>query len=107
MKIRLRVCAMALFVGTAWLVPWPALAGGTSRAGAATASTNHSAEAVNINTATVKDLMTLDGIGHKVAEKIVEYREAHGPFKKPEEVRKVQGVGAGLWERNRDRIVVK
>jgi competence protein ComEA len=62
---------------------------------------------VNINTAGVKQLMTLEGIGQKVAERIVEYRTAHGPFKKPDEIRKVQGVGASLWERNRERIVVK
>ena len=63
--------------------------------------------AVNINTADVKQLMTLDGIGEKVAEKIVEYRKEHGPFKAGEEIRKVRGVGHGLWEKNRDRIVVK
>ena len=62
---------------------------------------------VNINTADIKQLMTLDGIGHKVAEKIVQYRDAHGEFKKPEEIRKVDGVGQGLWEKNRTRIVVK
>ncbi len=63
--------------------------------------------AVNINTADVKQLMKLDGIGHGVAEKIVEYRQKNGPFKKPEDLRKVSGVGRGLWDRNRERIVVK
>jgi competence protein ComEA len=62
---------------------------------------------VNINTAGVKQLMTLEGVGQKVAEKVVEYRTAHGPFKKPEEIRKVQGIGPALWEKNRERIVVK
>jgi competence protein ComEA len=65
------------------------------------------ADTVNINTADVKALMTLDGVGRRLAEKIVEYRTAHGPFKKPEEVRRVEGLGAGLWARNRNRIVVK
>lgn len=64
-------------------------------------------EKVDINSADVKELMTLDGVGRKLAEKIVEYRHAHGPFKKAEELRKVDGVGAGLWERNRDRVVAK
>ena len=72
-----------------------------------TTTASATAGAVNINTAGVKELMTLDGIGHKVAEKIVEYRTANGPFKKAEEIRKVQGIGGGLWEKNRDRIVVK
>lgn len=62
---------------------------------------------ININTAGVGDLMKLAGVGRKLAEKIVEYRDAHGPFKKPAEIRRVQGVGAGLWEKNRERIVVK
>lgn len=62
---------------------------------------------VNINSAGVKELTTLAGIGPKVASRIVEYREAHGPFKKPEDVRRVEGVGPGIWERNRERIVTK
>ena len=62
---------------------------------------------VNVNTADVKSLMTLTGVGRKVAEKIVEYRDSHGPFKKAEEIRKVEGIGNGVWERNRERIVVK
>ena len=62
---------------------------------------------VNINTASVKDLITLAGVGKKVAEQIVEYRQAHGDFKKAEDVRKVKGLGNALWERNKNRIVVK
>jgi len=72
-------------------------------ASAATATTAK----VNVNTADVKSLMTLTGVGRKVAEKIVEYRDTHGPFKKADDIRKVEGVGNGVWERNRARIVVK
>jgi competence protein ComEA len=62
---------------------------------------------VNINTASAKELTTLGGVGAKLAERIVEYREAHGPFKKPEDLRKVEGVGKAMWERNRERVVIK
>ena len=62
---------------------------------------------VNINTADVKELMTLTGVGRKVAEKIVEYRDSHGPFKKVDELKKVEGVGTGVWEKNRERVVIK
>ncbi len=62
---------------------------------------------VNINAADVKTLMTLTGVGRKVAEKIVEYRDRRGPFKNAEQIRKVEGVGTGVWEKNRERIVVK
>jgi competence ComEA-like helix-hairpin-helix protein len=71
-----------------------------------TADTHHD-EKVNVNTADVKELMTLTGVGRKVAEKIVAYRDSHGPFKKADELRKVDGVGNGLWEKNRERIVTK
>jgi len=62
---------------------------------------------VNINTADVKQLMTLQGVGRNLAEKIVQYRDTHGPFKKATDLRKVEGVGDALWERNRERVVVK
>ena len=62
---------------------------------------------VNINTADVKGLMTLTGVSRKVAEKIVAYREDRGVFRKADEIRKVEGVGNGVWEKNRERIVVK
>jgi len=89
------------------LVPlaWPAVA--ATAAQTLSASATVGGERVNINTASVKELMTLAGVGRRVAEKIVEYRDAHGPFKKPEDLRKVQGVGAGLFEKNRERIAVK
>lgn len=84
----------------------PALAATVSRTETITASTPVGGK-VNINTGSVKDLMTLAGVGKKVAEKIVEYRGAHGAFKRAEDVRKVEGLGDALWERNKDRIVVK
>jgi competence protein ComEA len=62
---------------------------------------------VNINTATVQELMTLSGVGRAIAERIVQHRQSQGRFQAPDDLRKVQGVGGGLLERNRDRIVVK
>lgn len=103
---RAAVIVMALTV-----MPWTAF-GADKAAGVSgrtpTASTTVGADAkVNINTASVKELMTLSGVGAKVAERIVAYREANGPFKKADELKKVEGVGKGLWERNRERIVTK
>ena len=97
---------LVLLVAFSWLAPWPAVAAPPSRGGDAHASAPGGGS-VNINTADVKELMKLEGFGRRVAEKIVEYRDTHGPFKKPEELRKVEGVGSGLWERNRARIVIK
>jgi competence protein ComEA len=105
MNGRWTIGVMAVLVVAACFGAPPVEAAKESHAETATAAATTGA--VNINTAGVKELMTLDGIGHKVAEKIVEYRTANGPFKKAEEIRKVQGIGGGLWEKNRDRIVVK
>jgi competence protein ComEA len=82
--------------------------GGTEmRATAPVGDKPEQGEKVNINTADVKELMRLAGVHKKTAEKIVEYRQAHGLFKKPEEVVKVDGIGHGLYEKNRARIVVE
>jgi competence protein ComEA len=103
---RVRFSIVALLVALGSPAPWSAGAAPPSHTGATTTSAPAAAP-VNINTADVKELMKLEGVGRRVAEKIVEYRDTHGPFKKPEELRKVEGVGNGLWERNRMRIVIK
>jgi competence protein ComEA len=61
---------------------------------------------VNINTASVEQLMQLDRVGASYAQRIVEYREKNGPFKAPEEIMNVKGIGKKTWEANKDRIVV-
>lgn len=61
---------------------------------------------VNINTDSKEQLMTLTNIGDVVADRIIEYRKAN-PFKSPEDVMKVKGVGEKTFEKNKDRIIVK
>ena len=63
-------------------------------------------ETININTAPFEQLMKLDRVGAKYAERIVEYRETVGPFQKPEDIMKVKGIGKKTWEANKDRIVI-
>ncbi len=62
---------------------------------------------VNINEATKAELMKLAGVGPGGAQKIIDYRDAHGPFKKAQDLEKVDGVGKGVIEKNAGRIVVK
>ena len=64
-------------------------------------------EMVNINTATVKELVQLKGVGNQYAQKIVEYRETNGSFQKPEDIKNVQGIGQKTWEMNKGVIVIK
>jgi competence protein ComEA len=99
LKPRTPLIALLVVLGTMA----PAFAGGQETH----TSSVTAGDRVDINTADVAALMTLGGIGRKVAERIVEYRQARGPFQKPEDLRKVEGVGRGLWERNRERIIVK
>ncbi len=47
---------------------------------------------VNINTATVEELEKIPLIGEKLAGRIVEYRETHGSFRKPEHLLLIQGI---------------
>ncbi|MEZ4524598.1 MAG: helix-hairpin-helix domain-containing protein [Desulfobacterales bacterium] len=63
------------------------------------------ADMVNINTATEKELMTLEKIGAGKAAEIVKYRTEHGPFASPEDLKKVKGIGDATFELNKDRIV--
>ena len=48
---------------------------------------------VDINHADVQRLTELPGVGVKVAERIVAYREENGPFEKVEELMNVRGIG--------------
>ena len=95
------------FTLLAALAASPVAAAVVADSSASSAAVSETKDKVNINTASTKELQKLDGVGRAVAERIVHYREEHGPFKRGEDLRKVEGIGAGLWERNRDRIVVK
>lgn len=95
--------ALVVLFGVVALTPAPFVVASET----VSASTHVGDDKININTADVKDLMKLHGVHHNLAEKIVKYRDEHGLFKKPEDLRKVEGVGGGLWEKNRERIVVK
>jgi competence protein ComEA len=61
---------------------------------------------ININKASVSELAQLKRVGLKYAERIVEFRNKNGPFKKPEDIMKVKGIGFKTWELNKDLIVV-
>ncbi len=48
---------------------------------------------ININTADRDTLMALPGIGEVLAQRIITYRDAHGPFEGPEGLMAVEGIG--------------
>ena len=61
-------------------------------------------ERVNINTAGLEELMTLPGIGEVRARAILDDREQNGPFRYPEELTRVKGIGEGILAGLLDQI---
>ncbi len=61
---------------------------------------------VNINTANVEQLEALDGIGEKLAQRIVDYRNDNGPFHHLEDLKKVSGIGDKKYESFKEQITL-
>ncbi|MFW6140266.1 MAG: ComEA family DNA-binding protein [Acidobacteriota bacterium] len=64
------------------------------------------AKKININTASQAELQKLPRIGEVVAQRIIEFREKNGKFKKIEELMKVRGIGEKTFENLKDLITV-
>ena len=62
---------------------------------------------ININTASAEELAQLKGIGPSHAAAIVAYREKNGPFKMPEDLVQVSGIGQKIFEANQEVIIVE
>lgn len=54
---------------------------------------------ISINEAAISELVNLPGIGPSIAQRIVEYRDVNGKFKKLEDVKKVKGIGDKLFQK--------
>ena len=61
---------------------------------------------MNINTASLEELMTLKGIGASRAEDIVRYRQEAGGFTKIEDIMKVPGIKEAAFQKIKDNIIV-
>lgn len=61
---------------------------------------------ININTATLDELMQLDGIGEVKGRAIIAYREEHGSFASVSELLNVKGIGEKTLEKLRDNVTV-
>lgn len=70
------------------------------------AASSQTQKRVAINEADVKALQTLQGIGVRLAERIVRYREEHGPFDTLEDLTRVKGISARIVEQNRDMLTM-
>lgn len=64
-----------------------------TKAGSAAKARATPGSPVNLNSASVAQLQTLPGIGASTAQRIVDYRQKNGSFKKIEELMNVKGIG--------------
>jgi competence ComEA-like helix-hairpin-helix protein len=62
---------------------------------------------ININTATPQVLETLPGLGKIIAERIVAYRDQHGPFRRAEHLMMVRGISDRKFRTIRPLIIVR
>jgi competence protein ComEA len=59
---------------------------------------------VDLNTATVEQLQTLPGIGPVLAQRIIDYRTAHGPFTSVDGLQQVGGIGPSKFSQLKDHV---
>lgn len=62
---------------------------------------------VNINTCTLEELLSINGIGESKAKSIIEYRENVGLFTSKEDIMKVSGIGNSLYDKIKDYITTE
>lgn len=61
---------------------------------------------IDLNTATAEELMALPGIGETYARRILDYREANGPYQAVEELLNVEGIGESRLESIYDLVTI-
>lgn len=66
-----------------------------------------SGEQVDLNTATVEQLQTIDGVGPVMAERIFTWRQEHGRFTSVDELQEIDGIGPKKFAKLKDRVRVQ
>ncbi len=72
-----------------------------------TMSTLEKDNKININIASKKELMKLDGVGESISKRIIKYRQENKGFKSIEDIMNVSGIGESKFEHIKDSIKVK
>ena len=75
--------------------------------GAATQGGPTSGDLVDLNTATVEQLQTIDGVGPVMAERIFTWRQEHGRFTSVDELQEIDGIGPKKFAKLKDRVRVQ
>lgn len=61
---------------------------------------------VNLNTASLSQLDSLDGIGPTYAQRIIDYRESNGAFTTIDQIKNIKGIGDKTFEKIKDKITI-
>lgn len=69
-------------------------------------SVNIQSDKISLNKANLQQLQTLNGVGEKKAQAIVEYRQKNGGFKTVDELMNVKGIGPKLLEKNKAKLML-
>jgi competence protein ComEA len=93
--------AAPLTDGQQLLIPSPRDARGEEEA-----PVDGTSDKININTADASELEELPGIGEVLAESIIDHRDEHGPFSKPEDLLDVSGIGDATLAEFADEVTV-
>ena len=67
---------------------------------------NKEVEIININTATIEQLITLPGVGETIAKNIIIYRDENGDFEQIEDIKNVKRIGDKVFDKLSDFITV-
>ena len=62
---------------------------------------------VDVNTASAEELVAVPYIGEYTARRIIEYRQAHGPFTELEQLKNVKGIREKNYERFRPYLIIR
>ncbi|MGL5212420.1 MAG: ComEA family DNA-binding protein [Acinetobacter junii] len=69
-------------------------------------SVNIQSDKISLNQANLEQLQTLNGVGQKKAQAIIEYRQKKGGFKTIDELMNVKGIGPKLLEKNKAKLIL-
>jgi competence protein ComEA len=85
----------------------PLVSGDSPAVGAPSPGDEPSPTIINLNLATLGELETLPGIGPTLSQRIIDHRQANGPFANTEDLMEVSGIGPGKYEQIKDLVSVQ